>query len=190
MARVFASTRPERIHSLLHLDAQTAQTYFNEPDRNPITTFLHRLTTRQVPAMLTPLSVRRFPSLLLRRSTSLSRILGSTHPLPKTSHLSENMQKARLQESFNSHSHTSTSFSSLLKSGKLYPAHAPAIVISSQDRIDNVTGWEEGQRGLAEEVTSEEGLVDWIKVQGVGHWVCEGDGKKVCEKALRKLIGA
>jgi hypothetical protein len=53
-----------------------------------------------------------------------------------------------------------------------------------------VTGWEEGQRGLAEEVTSDEGLVDWIKVQGVGHWVCEGDGKSVCEKALRKLIGA
>lgn len=50
--------------------------------------------------------------------------------------------------------------------------------------------WEEGQRGLAEEVTSDEGLVDWIKVPGVGHWVCEGDGQKVCEKALRKLVGA
>ena len=174
----------------MHLDAQTAQTYFDEPSRNPITTFLHRLTTRQVPAMLTPLSVRRFPSLLLRRSTSLSRILGSTYPAPSTAHLSENMQKARLQESFNSHSHTSNSFRSLLKSGKMYPSHAPAIVISSQDRIDTVTGWEEGQRGLAEEVTSEEGLVDWIKVKGQGHWVCEDDGRVVCEKALKKLIGA
>ena len=72
----------------------------------------------------------------------------------------------------------------------MYPAHAPAIVISSQDRIDKVTGWEEGQRGLAEEVTSDEGLVDWIKVKGQGHWVCEGEGRHVCEKALRRLIGA
>jgi hypothetical protein len=175
---------------MLHLDAQTAQTYFNEPPNNAITTFLHRLTTRQIPAMLTPLSVRRFPSLLLRRSTSLSRILGSTHPSPSTAHLSETMQKARLQESFNSHSHTSTSFRSLLKSGREYPANKPAIVITSQHRIDTVDGWEEGQRGLAEEVTSEEALVDWIKVQGVGHWVCEGEGRRVCEQALKKLIGA
>jgi hypothetical protein len=55
--------------------------------------------------------------------------------------------------------------------------------------MDKVEGWEEGQRGLAQEVTSDEGLVDWIKVKGVGHWVCEGNGTSVCEKALMKLIG-
>ena len=155
-----------------------------------MTTFIHRLTTRQLPALLTPLSLTRFPSLLLRRSNSLSRILASTDPAPNTAYLSETLQKARLQESFNSHSHTSLSFRSLLKSGKQYPATKPAIVISSLDRMSKSENWEEGQRGLAEEVTSDEGLVDWIKVPGVGHWVCEGDGLKVCEKALRKLVSA
>lgn len=77
-----------------------------------------------------------------------------------------------------------------MQSGKQYPASKPAIVISSLDRMNRSETWEEGQRGLAEEVTSEEGLVDWIKVPGVGHWVCEGDGQKVCEKALRKLVSA
>lgn len=56
--------------------------------------------------------------------------------------------------------------------------------------MDSLEGWQEGQRGLAEEVTSEEGLVDWIKVPGVGHWVCEGEGRPICEKALRRLVGA
>lgn len=190
VARVFAASRPERIHSLLHLDAQTAQTYFNEPPNNPITTFIHRLTTRLIPGLLTPLSLTRFPTLLLRRSNSLSRILASTYPAPSTAHLSETLQKARLQESFNAHSHTSSSFRTLLRSGKEYPASKPAIVISSLDRMNKVDGWEEGQRGLAEEVTSDEGLVEWIKVPDVGHWVCEGDRRPVCEKALRKLLNA
>ena len=48
--------------------------------------------------------------------------------------------------------------------------------------------WTEGQRGLAEEVTSDEGLVGWEKVPGVGHAVCEGPGRKVCERAVRLLL--
>lgn len=187
---MFAASRPDRIHSLLHLEAQTAQTYFNEPVNNPVTTFIHRLTTRLLPALLTPLSVTRFPSLLLRRSNSLSRILASTYPPPSTAYLSESLRKARLQESFNSHSHTSASFRSLLKSGRDYPSSKPAIVISSQNRMNKVEGWEEGQRGLAKEVTSDEGLVEWLKVPDVGHWVCEDEGRKVCERALLKLISA
>ena len=48
--------------------------------------------------------------------------------------------------------------------------------------------WAEGQRGLAEEVTGEDALVAWEKVDGMGHWVCEGEGKVVCEDAIMKLL--
>jgi hypothetical protein len=190
--RVFAAAHPGHIHSLLHLDAQTAQTYFTESPhgRSVIGLFAHRITTRMLPYLLTPLSLVRFPSLLLRRSTSLSRVLASSYPKPSTTYLNENIQKARLQETFGAHSHTSASFRSLLYSGKTYPSTKPAIIISSKDRLDNLEGWDEGQRGLAEEVTSSEGLISWEKVETGGHHVCEAEGRKVCEKAMKRLLKA
>jgi hypothetical protein len=78
----------------------------------------------------------------------------------------------------------------LLESNERYPKDARAIVLSSNRTMSADADWAEGQRGLAEEVTSDEGLVDWIKVDGVGHRVCEGHGKKVCERALRRLLSS
>lgn len=49
--------------------------------------------------------------------------------------------------------------------------------------------WSEGQRGLATEVTGEDALISWEKVQAPG-WVCEGDGKTVCEESVKKLLKA
>ena len=192
VTRVFASRRPESIHSLLHIDAQTAQTYFNEAPRglSVPSLALHRVATRLLPSLLTPLSFARLPSVLLRRSSSLSRILASSHPAPSTVRLSENLQKARLQETFGAHSHTSSSFRALLESGRQYPSARPAIVLSSLRMMEEDEEWAEGQRGLAEEVTAEEGLVSWEKVQGVDHWVCEGEGKAVCENAVKRLLKA
>jgi hypothetical protein len=173
---------------LLHLDAQNAQTYFNEfPNGFSVPGLaLHRFTTRLLPSVITPLSLRRFPSVLFRRSSSLSRILASSEPKPSTVYLNENLRKSRLQETFGSHSHTSASFRALLQSGRDYPASKPAIVISSKDRMDKDANWAEGQRGLAKEVTSEEGLVEWVKVHDVGHGVCAKAG--VCENAVKKLL--
>lgn len=192
VTRVFAAAHPEHIQSLLHLDAQTAQTYFSESPQgmSVIGLFAHRISTRLLPGLLTPLSLVRFPSLLLRRSTSLSRVLASSYPKPSTTYLNENIQKARLQETFGAHSHTSASFRALLYSGKNYPSTKPAIVVSSRDRMDKVEGWEEGQRGLAEEVTSTEGLISWEKVENEGHHVCEATGRSVCEDAMTRLLAA
>jgi hypothetical protein len=188
LTRVFASRHPDLVHSLLHLDAQTAQTYFNEyPNGFSVPGLaLHRVTTRLLPSLLTPLSITRFPTLIFRRSSSLSRILASSNPPPSTVHLNENLRKSRLQETFGSHSHTSPSFRALLESGKKYPARKPAIVISSKDRMKKDKGWAEGQRGLAKEVTGDEGLVEWIKVSGVRRGVCEKEG--VCEDAVKRLL--
>jgi len=192
VTRVFASRRPQAIHSLLHIEAQTAQTYFNESPRGlsvPSLLF-HRIATRLLPSLITPLSFSRFPSVILRRSSSLSRVLASSHPLPSKVRLNESIEKARLQETFDSHSHTSVSFRALLESFRKYPRGRPAVVISSVRRMAEDEEWAEGQRGLAEEVTGEEALVGWEKVEGIGHWVCEGEGKVVCEQAVRMLLRA
>lgn len=138
-----------------------------------------------LPSLLTPLSITRLPSVLLRRSSSLSRVLASSHPSPSTAHLNEKLRKARLQETFGAHSHTTPSFRALLESGKHYPASKPAIVISSNARMNRSGGWAEGQRGLAEEVTGD-GLVEWLKVDDVGHGVCKASD--VCEKAVKRLL--
>jgi hypothetical protein len=137
VTRVFAARHSRLVHSLLHLDAQTAQTYFNENPRglSPFSLLIHRLATRLFPSLLTPLSLNRFPSVLLRRSSSLSRVLASTHPKPSTERLNENLRKARVQESFGSHSHTSSSFRALLESGGKYPSSRKAVVISSVERM-------------------------------------------------------
>ncbi|WVQ96013.1 hypothetical protein IAU59_003113 [Kwoniella sp. CBS 9459] len=185
VSRIVASRHPSYVQSMLHLDAQTASTYFDEPSTS---VFLSRLTTRLFPSILTPLSLNRLPSVLLRRSTSLSRILASSYPLPSTARLSEKLRKARLQETMGSQSRTSTSFRALLESGHAYPASKPAIVISSKKRVESDEKWAEGQRVLAQEVTSEEGLVGWKQVEEVGHYVCEGHGKRVCEEAVEKLL--
>lgn len=192
VSRVFASRRRDAIHSLLHIEAQTAQTYFNESPRGLSVTGLlfHRVATRLLPSLITPLSFSRFPSVILRRSTSLSRILASSHPGPSTVHLNENLRKARLQETFGAHSHTSSAFRALLESGRHYPASKPAIVISSSRRMAEDEDWAEGQRGLAEEVTGEDALVSWEKVDGVSRWVCEGEGKTICAGAIKKLLKA
>ncbi|OCF43814.1 hypothetical protein I317_02256 [Kwoniella heveanensis CBS 569] len=185
VSRIVASRHPSYVHSLLHLDAQTASTYFDEPSTS---VFLSRLTSRLFPSVLTPLSLNRLPSVLLRRSTSLSRILASSYPLPSTARLNEKLRKARLQETMGSQSRTSASFRALLESGHAYPASTPAIVISSKKRMDEDEQWAEGQRVLAQEVTAEEGLMSWKQVNEVGHYVCEGHGKKVCEDAVEKLL--
>ena len=62
------------------------------------------------------------------------------------------------------------------------------MVISSSKRMVDDEEWAEGQRGLAEEVTGEEALVAWEKVDGVGRWVCEGVGKVTCENAVKRLL--
>ncbi|WWC95765.1 hypothetical protein V866_002631 [Kwoniella sp. B9012] len=185
VSRVFASRHPSSIHSFLHLDAQTASTYFHEPST---TQFLSRLSSRLFPSLLTPLSLNRLPSVLLRRSTSLSRILASSHPSPSTARLNEKLRKSRLQETIGSQSRTSASFRVLLESGYKYPSTKPAIVISSEKRMREDENWAEGQRVLAEEVTSDDGLVDWIKVDKVDHFVCENDGRQICEDSIVKLL--
>ncbi|KAK8849618.1 hypothetical protein IAR55_004953 [Kwoniella newhampshirensis] len=187
VSRVLASRHSLHIHSMLHLEAQTASTYFSDP---PTTTFLSRLISRLPSSLITPLSLSRLPSVLLRRSNSLSRILASSHPSPNTVRLNEKLQKARLQETIGSLSRSSASFRALLESGRKYPAGKKAIVISSKDRMNKDGVWAEGQRVLAEEVTSEEGLLSWAKVEGVGHFVCEGQGRRVCEDSLKKLLRA
>ena len=191
VSRIFASRHPDIIHSLLHIEAETATTYFSENPRGLSVPALtaHRIGTRLLPSLLTPLSIIRLPSLLFRRSSSLSRILASTHPAPSTAYLSESLQKARLQETFAAHSHTSSSFVALLESGESYPSRKPTIVISSQDRMDADEEWAVGQRVLSEEVIDESGLLSWEKVRGVGHRACEGEGKGVCEKSLKRLLG-
>ncbi|ORX37835.1 hypothetical protein BD324DRAFT_623489 [Kockovaella imperatae] len=190
VSRVFAARHPDLVHSFLHIEAATATTYFSESPngRSVLSLTAHRVATRLLPSLLTPLSIFRFPSILLRRSTSLSRVLASTYPEPNTAYLSESLQKARLQETFASHTHTSSSFIALLEAGDSYPSKRPAIVISSEDRIKADSNWAEGQRSLAEDVTDVSALVSWEKVKGVGHRVCEGQGRKTCEKALRKLL--
>ena len=192
VTRVFASRRRSAVHSLLHIEAQTAQTYFNESPRglSAPSLLIHRVATRLFPSLLTPLSFSRFPSVILRRSNSLSRLLASSHPDPSTERLNENLQKARLQETFGAHSHTSSSFRALLESGRRYPATAPAVVISSSKRMAKDEEWAEGQRGLAEEVTGEDALVSWEKVDSTTRWVCEGEGKVVCQDAVKRLLEA
>jgi hypothetical protein len=54
--------------------------------------------------------------------------------------------------------------------------------------MEREEGWEEGQRGLAEEVTGKEALIAWEKVEDVGHFVCEGQGLAVCRGAVQKLL--
>ncbi|WVR08105.1 hypothetical protein IAU60_005151 [Kwoniella sp. DSM 27419] len=185
VSRVVAARHPSAVHSLLHLDAQTASTYFKDPSTSA---FLSRVTARLFPSVITPLSLNRLPSVLLRRSTSLSRILASSYPPPSTARLSEKLRKARLQETMGSQSRTSTSFRVLLESGYKFPGKRPAIVLSSKSRMDADEKWAEGQRVLAHEVTSEEGLVEWTPVEKVGHYVCEDQGRTVCEKAIKKLL--
>lgn len=192
VTRTFASTHPSHIHGLVHIEAQTASTYFSEnPNgRGLFTLTTHRLATRLLPSLLTPLSLRRLPSALFRHSSSLSRILAST--LEGTEGLNENLEKARLQETFSSHSHTSMSFRALLERGYKYPRKLPAVVVSSQEHMDSNAAWAEGQRGLAEEVTAEEGLLEWVKVKKGGHVgkrVCEGkEGRAACEQAVRMVL--
>ncbi|WRT69643.1 uncharacterized protein IL334_006632 [Kwoniella shivajii] len=185
VSRIFAARHPETVHSFLHLDAQTASTYFSDPSTSQ---FLSRITSRLFPSLLTPLSLNRLPSVLLRRSTSLSRILASSRPTPSTVRLNEKLRKARLQETMGNQSRTSLSFRTLLESGYKYPSTKPAIILSSKNRMTKDESWSEGQRVLAEEVTSEEGLVDWLQIEDVDHFVCEGSGKQVCEHSIKKLL--
>lgn len=182
----------------MHIEAQTAQTYFDEHPRSLSTfrLFLHRITTRLLPSLLTPLGLpSRLPSALFRRSTSESRVLASVYPKPDTSRLNQRLQKARLQETFASHSHTSHSFRTLLDSERDYPRGAPAVVLSSKRHMEDDQDWAQGQRGLWEEVTGEEGRQsgDWVVLdQDVGgRHVCESpEGSKACNDAVRKVINA
>ncbi|WWC92749.1 uncharacterized protein L201_007708 [Kwoniella dendrophila CBS 6074] len=184
--RIFASKHPEHIHSFLHLDAQTASTYFNDIST---TRYISYITTRLFQSIITPISLNRFTSILLRKSTSLSRIIASSYPLPSTSRLNENLRKSRLQELIGSQSKSSKSFRELLESSYKFPSTKPTIILSSEDRMNNNENWKQGQRILAEEITSEEGLLDWIKIKNSNHFVCESqEGKQICEDSIRKLL--
>ena len=181
--RVLASRHPSHVRSLLHLDAQTALTYFADPVVPPISLLAHRLISIYIPALITPLGLTRISSI---GSSSSTRILASAYD--HTLRLNENILKARLQEVLGSHSHSSASFRALLESGRDYPRDRPAIIVSSQQRMEADEAWAAGQRGLASEVTSEEGLVEWIKVDA-GHRVCDGSGRAICEDAVKRLLG-
>lgn len=198
LSRVFASQHPSHIKGLVHIEAQTAQTYFNENPRNLSTfrLFIHRIATRLFPSLLTPLGLpSRLPSVIFRRSTSESRVLASVYPKPDTSRLNQRLQKARLQETFASHSHISHSFRTLLDSERHYPGTAPAVVLSSRHHMDTDEDWKQGQRGLWEEVTSEEGRKagEWVVLKGDvgGRHVCESqEGAKACARAVQMVLKA
>ncbi|KAL7425069.1 hypothetical protein Q5752_000757 [Cryptotrichosporon argae] len=185
VARVFAARHPDAVHSLLHLDAQTAQTYFLGSE--PWARWWQHTTRRLVPSLLSPLGVARLPSALLRRSSSRARQLASAHPAPSSAHLAEHLLRARLQESLDAHAIDSPSSRALRDSSSHFPRNRPAIVLSSRRRVEADDNWADGQRVLANQVTTK-GLVEWTLVDDVGHFVCERQGREVCERSLLRLL--
>lgn len=195
LTRVFASAHPSSMAGFVHIEAQTARTYFNENPR-ALSTFslaLHRFTTRLLPSVLSPLGLARIPSVLLRRSTSLSRIL-SPGRRGKTLSLNQNTVKARLQETYNSHSHTSGSWRALLRTqtgdkARRFPRDKPSVVISEKGHMERDEEWKEGQKGLAKQVIGDEGLKGWWVVDNEGkRGVCEGKNGDKCLEAVLEVM--
>ena len=195
LTRVFGSAHPINMAGFVHIEAQTARTYFNENPRGISTPSLalHRFTARLLPSMLSPLGLARIPSVLLRRSSSLSRIL-SPGRRGKTLSLNQNTVKARLQETYSSHSHASGSWRALLRTqtgdkNRRYPRDVPAVIISEKGHMDKDEEWKEGQKGLARQVVGEDGLKGWWTVDNKGkRGVCEGEHGGKCLEAVLEVL--
>jgi len=198
ITRVFAARHPNSVHSFLHVDAQTAQSYFRFPPRyNLLTLTLHRLASHLIPSLTSPLGLRRLYSLFVNYDSATARVLASTRPKPSSTYLNEKLQKALLMETYLSHTHDSPSFKTLSRSRPpRYPADKPAIILSSDLKMKEDTSWAEGQRSLAEEVTSEVGRRRWEVIKKTGHDLCyvagrpggNGRGRRECTRALVELV--
>lgn len=197
ITRVFASRHKKHVHSILHLDVQTAQTWFRFPPAwNPLVLRLHRFWNHLLPSLVSPLGLHRFYSLFSQYDPSISRILASKRPHPASINLSEKMLQAVLAETYEAHTHDSQSYSDLLKAQPpKYPSDVPAIILSSRAQMEKEKSWAEGQRALAEEITSESGRVDWQVIKGnVGHDICsptggkDARGRRACSRSLIHLV--
>jgi hypothetical protein len=197
VTRVFASRHKKQVHSILHIDAQTAQTYFRfPPGWNLLSLRLHRLWDHLLPSLASPLGLQRFYSLFTQYDPSISRILASKRPHPSSTKLSERMLRTLLAETYQAHTHDSQSYTDLLKAQPpKYPSDTPAIILSSREQMEKEKSWAEGQRSLAEEVTSETGRLDWQIIKGdVGHDLCsptggkDARGRRACSRALVHLF--
>lgn len=144
-----------------------------------MTLTLHRFFTRLLPSLTSPLGLRRLYSLFANYDSAIARVMASARPHPASTYLSEKLQKALLEETYLSHTHDSPSFRTLLRSQPpRYPADTPAIILSSDEKMQQDTAWAEGQRSLAEEVTSETGRRRWEVIKKTGHDLCAVDGGK------------
>lgn len=197
ITRVFASRHRKHVHSILHIDAQTAQTYFRFPPRyNLLTLQVDRFFNHLIPTLLSPLGITRFYSLFAYYDSATARILASKRPNPSSTYLSEKMQATLLREMYLSHTHDSPSYKTLLSAQPpKYPADKPAIILSSDEMMQRDKAWAEGQRSLAEEITSEEHRISWEIVKGrTGHDICspyggkDGRGRRYCTRALKTLF--
>lgn len=197
VTRVFASRHKKHVHSILHIDAQTAQTYFRfPPGWNLLSLRLHRLWDHLLPSLVSPLGLHRFYSLFTMYDPSISRILASKRPPPSTAKLSEKMLRSLLAETYQAHTHDGQSYTDLLKAQPpKYPSDTPAIILSSRQQMEKEKSWAEGQRSLAEEITSETGRVDWQIIKGnAPHDLCsptggkDARGRRACSRALVHLF--
>ena len=197
VSRVFASSYPDKVHSLLYLDSQSAQTWFRfPPEYNMLTLRVHRFFTHLLPTLISPLGIRRFYSLFTQYDPSMSRVLASKRPSPSTAELSTPLRSRLTAEVYESHTHHSQSYKALLGAQPpRYPSDKPAIILSSDLQMQRNKAWAEGQRALAEEITSEEGREAWVVIKGgVGHDLCsptggkDGRGRRACSRALIHLF--
>lgn len=196
VSRVFAASYPDKIHSMLYVDSQSAQTWFRfPPEYNMLTLRLHRFFTHLVPTLISPLGIKRFYSLFTQYDPSMSRVLASKRPDPSTAELSTPLRSRLTAEIYESHTHHSRSYKSLLDAQPpTYPSDKPAIILSSDLQMQRNKAWAEGQRALAEEITSEQGREAWVVIKGgVGHDLCsptggkDGRGRRACSRALIHL---
>jgi hypothetical protein len=135
--------------------------------------------------------LRRLYSLFVNYDSATARVLASNRPDPSSTYLNEKLQKALLMETYLSHTHDSPSFKTLLKSQPpKYPADKPAIILSSDLMMKEDSSWAEGQRSLAEEVTSEVGRRRWEIIKKTDHDLCyvgggpggNGRGRRQCTR--------
>jgi pimeloyl-ACP methyl ester carboxylesterase len=197
VSRVFASAYPSKVHSLLYVDSQSAQTWFRfPPEYNMLTLRVHRFFTHLLPTLISPLGIKRFYSLFTQYDPSMSRVLASKRPSPSTAELSTPLRSRLTAEVYESHTHHSQSYKALLGAQPpKYPSDKPAIILSSDLQMQRNKAWAEGQRALAEEITSEEGREAWVVIKGgVGHDLCsptggkDGRGRRACSRALIHLF--
>ncbi|KAJ9119370.1 hypothetical protein QFC24_005841 [Naganishia onofrii] len=197
LTRVFAAKYASLVHSVLYVDSQSAQTWFRfPPEYNMLTLRVHRFFTHLLPTLISPLGITRFYSLFTQYDPSMSRVLASKRPSPSTAELSTPLRSRLTAEVYESHTHHSTSYTALLKAQPpRYPSNKPAIILSSDEQMQRNKAWAEGQRALAEEITSEEGREAWVVVKGgVGHDLCsptggkDGRGRRACSRALIHLF--